>query len=177
MELYNNNDILLEIERDALKKLIFCVKRNPLLEAGGVLLGKKRIDSEAYLITDIGVPTRYDKQGPMSFVRSMISARQHINSAWQNSGGFVNHIGEWHSHIFDSPYPSLQDKRDMERAYIDGEYVFDCFFTVIVSRDLQIYTGLAVRGKIIDYNIIKAGQELCMDTAWERVMKAEKRKL
>ena len=177
MELYNNHGVVLTIDRSALKKMISSVKNNQSLEAGGVLLGKKKISCETYTVTDVGIPTKYDRRAPLHFIRSAVSARQQVDDAWKKSSGTVNHIGEWHSHTFASPYPSPQDRRDMVRAFLDGEYVFDHFFTIIVSNDWQIFTGLVERGKIVDYKIVKVGRELCTDTALESIAKTEENKL
>lgn len=155
MELFHNKDAVLVIETVALQKMLDCVLSNAELEAGGILLGRKSISGNTYSITDVGLPSRFDKRGPLSFVRSRISARRLVNKAWHNSHGEINHLGEWHSHIFNSPWPSIQDCRDMVRAYEDGEYIYDYFFTIIISRDMQIFTGLVSHGKIIDHNTIR----------------------
>ena len=162
MELYRQNNIALYIENVILRKMLISARQNPLLESGGVVLGRKELDWEKYVITDIGIPTRYDTQSAFSFVRNRENAQRVVNHAWEQSNGEVNHIGEWHSHIFPSPFPSWQDRQDMKRAYYDHECLFEHFFTLIVSSDLKVYVGVVKKGVIIEYSIVKVGKE-CTD--------------
>lgn len=157
IELYHQHGVELLIEEDALQKMLHSAAHDPSLEAGGILLGKKKAGSACYCITDVGTPGILDRPGPFFFVRSRISAEKLVTRAWKKSGGTVNHIGEWHSHPFPSPLPSGQDRQDMDRAYREGEVLFPHFFTLIVSEDFRIFVGLVERGKIIDSQIIKTG--------------------
>lgn len=159
MELYHSKDAILTIDSTALKEMLLCVLEEDKLESGGILLGRKKNNCETYSISKVGLPSELDKRSPFSFVRSSAIARKIVNNAWKQSLGIVNHIGEWHSHIFDSSHPSYQDQKDMMRAYQEGECLFEHFFTVIISRNLQIYTGLVFHGEIIDSNIIRVGKE------------------
>jgi len=162
MELYRENGIALYIEEIALKRIIITTKQTPYLEAGGVLLGKKVKGWEKYIITNVGIPTNNDKQGPLSFIRNKQQAQELTDFAWHESNGEVNHIGEWHSHIFPSPMPSWVDRSDMKRSYDDGEFVFDHFFSLIVSSDLRIYIGIVEKGDIVDYRVVRVDKE-CID--------------
>jgi integrative and conjugative element protein (TIGR02256 family) len=162
MELLRENGIALYIEESAFRKMIATTRKTPFLEAGGVLLGKKHSDWGKYIITDIGVPTNRDIQRPLSFTRNRQAAQEKTDRAWYESHGEVNHLGEWHSHIFPSPNPSLIDKNDMRRAYKDGECLFEHFFTLIVSCDMRIYIGIVEKGTIVYSRIIKVDKE-CMD--------------
>lgn len=175
MELYHANKVALYINDIALRKMLICVNASPFLECGGILLGKKECNWEKYYITDLGIPTKFDTQGSMSFVRDKRSAQRLIKRTWKESHGFVNHIGEWHSHIFMSPYPSLQDKLDMKRAFLEGETLFDHFFTLIMSSDNQIYIGLVERGNIIDSNVVKVEKE-CINIVQDTIRKNAKRR-
>lgn len=162
MELIHCEDITLYIEKEALAKMLSCAHYYRSVEAGGIILGKKVIDAEKYIITDIGKPTCFDKQAPLSFIRNKKSAQILTNRAWRKSNGIVNRIGEWHSHVFPSPIPSGQDINDMYRTYHDGEFVFDHFFTLIVASDASIFVGVVEQGSIIYSNIIRMGRE-CTD--------------
>ena len=177
MELFHNKDAVLTIEEGALSKIIECTTKDRNLEAGGILLGRKSAAGDTYSIVDVGQPSELDRRTSISFIRSKVSAKKLVDKAWHNSGGVNNHIGEWHSHTFDYPIPSFQDKRDMARAYNDGEYVFDYFFTVIISRDFQIFSGLVSQGSIVDYNIIRVGREICTDTVQMKIRKRDGRPL
>ena len=162
MELFREDGIALYIKERALRRIITSTKQTPRLEAGGVLLGKKAKDWEKYIITDVGIPSKYDKQSPLSFVRDKQHAQELTNNAWLESSGEVNHIGEWHSHIFPSPMPSWVDRCDMKRSYDDGEFVFDHFFTLIVSSDLRVYVGIVEKGDIVDFRVVRVDKE-CID--------------
>lgn len=162
MELYRNNTIALYIEKEAFNKMIVAAKRTPGIEAGGIILGKKASSWNKYIITDVGTPTNKDTQRPFSFIRNKENAQILTNRVWEESGGEINHIGEWHSHIFPSPIPSVVDKSDMKRAYKDGECVFDHFFTLIISSDLRLYVGVVSKGKIVYSRLLKVDKE-CTD--------------
>lgn len=162
MELFNERGIALYIEEKALAKMLSCAHYYCSIEAGGIILGKKVVGFEKYIITDIGTPTRFDRQAPLSFVRNKKDAQILTNEAWRKSNGIINRIGEWHSHVFPSPIPSTQDRYDMYRTYRDGEFVFDHFFTLIVASDDSIFVGVVEQGSIINSNIIRMGRE-CTD--------------
>ena len=159
MELFREDGIALYIKESALRRIITSTKHTPRLEAGGVLLGKKAKDWEKYIITDVGIPTKYDKQRPLSFVRDKQQAQKLTNNAWIESSGVINHIGEWHSHIFPSPMPSWVDRCDMKRSYDDGEFVFDHYFTLIISSNLNVYVGIVEKGNIVDYRVVRLEKE------------------
>ena len=139
--------------------MIAAARKVPGLEAGGIILGRKQNGWEKYIISDVGVPTERDTQKPFSFIRNKENAQELTNRFWKESNGEINHIGEWHSHIFPSPWPSLTDKNDMLRAYMDGEYIFNHFFTIIVSSDLRIHVGVVEKGIITYSQIIKVEKE------------------
>ena len=165
MELFRENGIALYIEEPAFKKMIAAARKVPGLEAGGIILGRKQNGWEKYIISDVGIPTGRDTQKPFSFIRNKENAQELTNRFWQKSNGEINHIGEWHSHIFPSPRPSPIDRNDMKRAYTEGEYIFDHFFTIIVSSDLRLFVGIVEKGIIVYSQIIKVEKE-CTDILW-----------
>ena len=165
MELFRENGIALYIEEPAFKKIITAARKDPGLEAGGIILGRKQNGWEKYIISDVGIPTGRDTQKAFSFIRNKENAQELTNRLWQESNGEINHIGEWHSHIFPSPRPSPIDRNDMKRAYTEGEYIFDHFFTIIVSSDLRLFVGIVEKGIIVYSQIIKVEKE-CTDILW-----------
>ena len=165
MELFRENGIALYIEEPSFKKIITATRKDPGLEAGGIILGRKQNGWEKYIISDVGIPTGRDTQKPFSFIRNKENAQELTNRLWQESNGEINHIGEWHSHIFPSPRPSPIDRNDMKRAYTEGEYMFDHFFTIIVSSDLRLFVGIVEKGIIVYSQIIKVEKE-CTGILW-----------
>ena len=80
-------------------------------ESGGILLGKKELSQEKYLITGISLPSSKDISGSTYFIRNKDVAQQVINDSWIQSKGFVNYLGEWHTHCCKVPSPSHTDKQ------------------------------------------------------------------
>lgn len=78
-------------------------------EAGGILLGAYRgPDME---VTGLTRPGPADEQRPFSFIR-VDPVHEAANArAWQNSGGTVSYVGEWHTHPCGAVIPSSADVR------------------------------------------------------------------
>jgi integrative and conjugative element protein (TIGR02256 family) len=77
-------------------------------EAGGILLGYRR---GAHLdVVQATPPSIHDERRIVSFVRTPRVHQEIATSAWSNSGGRIDHVGEWHTHSERHPTPSFVDK-------------------------------------------------------------------
>ena len=77
-------------------------------EAGGILLGYRR---GAHLeVIQATPPSIHDERRVASFVRTPRVHQGIATSAWSNSGGVIDHVGEWHTHSERNPTPSLVDR-------------------------------------------------------------------
>ena len=81
-------------------------------ESGGILLGFRR---ERHLhVTDATVPLGTDSRSRTHFYRSAEPHRQAAHARWQESGGIIDYVGEWHTHPELNPSPSTIDRRGWE---------------------------------------------------------------
>ncbi|WP_205393039.1 Mov34/MPN/PAD-1 family protein [Xanthomonas hydrangeae] len=77
-------------------------------EAGGILIGETRPESLA--VTEVTTPQTNDRRGRFFFNRQSDGHQQPVQIRWQESGGELDYIGEWHTHPEVHPSPSFIDK-------------------------------------------------------------------
>ena len=112
------------------------------MEAGGIILGKKVVNREEYILTEITVPSSGDKRSRFSFVRNKKSAQNVINRKWKETDGVVNYLGEWHTHPENNPIPSEIDRALLRQIINDKSNAFPKVTLMIVGTH-SIYLGLA----------------------------------
>lgn len=106
----NINEYTIFIEEDVLKKIrSFRQIDKDKGESGGILLGKKVKNKNIYYIVDLSKPNECDTSSRFGFVRNAKAAQKYINSTWKKSHGYINYIGEWHTHPEIHPSPSSTD--------------------------------------------------------------------
>jgi integrative and conjugative element protein (TIGR02256 family) len=82
-------------------------------EAGGLLLGLRRgLHLE---ILDLTLPGRGDRRYPMRFERRCRSHQASATAAWRRSEGFIDYLGEWHTHLETDPTPSSIDRSSLRQ--------------------------------------------------------------
>lgn len=126
-------------------------------ESGGILLGKYIPEKEYYYISIATKPTERDCAGPIWFSRNRDVAQKEIDNQWKKSGEIINYMGEWHTHPYKNPTPSLVDKNLMRKLIRDGSNVWKHLFMIIVGLERSLYIGVwdaKYKGKIIHERII-----------------------
>ena len=102
-------------------------------EAGGILIGHD-LEDHNFSITDISIPSVYDKSSRFNFTRSKKNAQKILNKFFKESNGKKIYLGEWHTHPEDYPTPSLLDNKSilerMQRDVLNSEIIF----MIIVGR-------------------------------------------
>ena len=84
-------------------------------EAGGVLIGiRSKYEIRVETATE---PGKGDRSSRWSFERDPRRAQRSINSAWKESKGHQNYLGEWHTHPEPYPRPSLQDRTMIRQMF------------------------------------------------------------
>ena len=111
-------------------------------ESGGILFGKKQLNNDTYVISNVTVPSIYDRSSKTSFIRNKNCTQQQINEMWETSNGIVNYMGEWHTHSVNEPIPSITDKRLINQLYKDGTNVFRYFFMIILGNTGNLFIGI-----------------------------------
>lgn len=123
----------IKITEEVLAKWALYVQRtHSSREAGGVLLGRRIIESKDIVIDDVSEPSPEDRRSRFSFHRTKKAHQKRIEEAWRESSGALNYLGEWHTHPEDRPTPSCVDRMDwknlMKKCRFEGDELF--FFIV-----------------------------------------------
>jgi integrative and conjugative element protein (TIGR02256 family) len=103
-----------------------------LKETGGVLIGY-RVDNE-FVITDNTGPGPNAKHELFNFARDIEYCNDKIEEIFEQSNGVLNYLGEWHTHPFGKPIPSLQDNKSMLGISETDSYQNDCPILIIVRK-------------------------------------------
>lgn len=114
-------------------------------EAGGILLG--RVYRDEVTIERVTTPSRRDKAARFWFNRDVPSAQERVTAAWQESGGILIYLGEWHTHPESQPTPSSTDRALIANMLRDSKMEIDYLFLVINGTDgrwvgMQTHKGL-----------------------------------
>ena len=117
-------------------------------ESGGILFGKKSLDSNHYFLVDLTVPNSDDLCSKFSFLRRAKNAQKIINEKWEGSGGYVNYIGEWHTHPEASPTPSRTDIKTYKKISKDKSSLFEISVNIIFGNCNLLYICAYKNGKI-----------------------------
>lgn len=119
-------------------------------EAGGVLLGRRILDTSDVIIDEVTSPTPEDRRTFFSFFRSRKPHQRRIDQAWHESNGTSNYLGEWHTHPEDSPAPSQRDRRSWRKALKETIFEGDeLFFVIVGSTSLCVWEGAKFSRKIV----------------------------
>lgn len=111
-------------------------------EYGGILLGKKELNNDTYVISNVTVPSIYDCSTKTSFIRDKNNAQKQINKIWEDSNGIINYMGEWHTHSVKNPIPSTTDKKLIQQLYKDETNVFRYFYMIILGNTGNLFIGV-----------------------------------
>ncbi|WP_158625073.1 Mov34/MPN/PAD-1 family protein [Corallococcus terminator] len=103
------------------------------LEAGGILLGRRILNSPDVVIDEVTCPLPGDRRRPLSFYRGRARHQQVIDERWKNSGGTCLYLGEWHTHPEPIPSPSLVDLGDWNRRLREDRFEGSSLFFIIVG--------------------------------------------
>jgi len=85
-------------------------------EAAGVLIGECR--GPHFVIQRISEPGPGDKRACVSVDRCGSHHQAAVDSAFDQSGGTLQYLGEWHTHPEDSPSPSHIDKSSWRKNIV-----------------------------------------------------------
>lgn len=78
-------------------------------EAGGVLIGYRR--APHIEVVSVTSPVSTDGRRRFGFVRRATEHMRRVLSSWKASGGYLDYVGEWHTHPEAFPRPSSTDLR------------------------------------------------------------------
>lgn len=78
-------------------------------EAGGLLLGRYVVDTQAVIADEVTEPAPGDLREPAAFHRLDDAHNAIIRARWEESDGRIHYVGEWHTHAEPWPRPSHID--------------------------------------------------------------------
>lgn len=104
-------------------------------ESGGIILGSKKTHQSTYIINELTFPDRRDRRFPRAFIRSQKKANEAIVRAWQNSSGYINYLGEWHTHNELKPKKSRTDKDLILKLLQDNCLPYGVILMLIIGND------------------------------------------
>lgn len=111
-----------------------------MYEAGGILLGKVKLDYSEYEIVDISEPCSKDKRSKYGFIRNKENAQKIINEAFEKSNGVIQYMGEWHTHPELNPIPSNTDKKLLDECF-KNKNIPRKIFMLILGNKGELYVG------------------------------------
>lgn len=104
---------------------------NESLEAGGILLGNRR--GPHIELLKITKPQTTDIRRRHSFDRSSIRHSDIAITEWKDSNGYIDYLGEWHTHPEENPQPSQIDITEM--SLIASSRKSNLMLSVIVGTE------------------------------------------
>lgn len=122
-------------------------------EAGGVLIGFRRLPHLE--VVDVTFPRKGDVCSRISFLRRSPQHKKSVVTNWRNSGGYLDHIGEWHTHPEDRATPSHIDRA----AWTAGGKNLP-FLEVILGRQEAWVSVLTADGMVRLYPINDTAQQV-----------------
>lgn len=83
-------------------------------ESGGILLGFRKEDNHLE-VCSATEPTTTDQQSRYEFTRNRGVHQSRARQLWLRSRGYIDYIGEWHTHPESIPSPSFVDIRSWKK--------------------------------------------------------------
>lgn len=155
------NSIIVDISDDIIERICAFKQCGSENESGGVLFGKKKVDCDTYYIIDISTPNENDKSSRFSFLRNAKAAQKIIENKWHESEGYVNYIGEWHTHPESNPAPSKTDIKTYKQISKDKSSLFPISINLIFGNANEFYICGYQHGKIIFEELVNYEKLLC----------------
>lgn len=114
-------------------------------EAGGILIGYRRANH--LHIVEATVPGAGDRGTRVSFRREDASHQRRASARWRNSKGYLDYLGEWHTHPEMNPSPSGTDRRAWQE--IVARRPSELFVFAILGIESGVWVGCG-RGHSLD---------------------------
>jgi integrative and conjugative element protein (TIGR02256 family) len=132
--LFNSEDLYFEISENIIPTLD--KYRQNLIssnESGGILIGRKIIDKNEFIVERISEPNSNDKKSRFSFFRAKNPSQEIINNTWSETEGALNYLGECHTHPESIPDYSIIDKKNWIKISKISKQNFPYLFFIIVG--------------------------------------------
>ncbi|SRR5712691_10873642 len=114
-------------------------------ESGGILLGLRR--NENIEVIALTLPQIRDRRYRFHFTRHPEGHRELAEHYWRAANGFVDYVGEWHSHPEFTPHPSYLDKRSWIRL---ARKSAPSFMLGLIVGKTALWLGLANKTSVAE---------------------------
>lgn len=151
LDLTNNNKFPYEvyIRKNIFEELNIEYSQSLLFEVGGIIFGRKISDSKKIYIDKIERIISENKFHN-SYERNSKIAQQLINEVWKESCGYLNYLGEWHSHPKMRAWPSVKDYKTIVSLTKEKESsLFPYTIMMIIGLDKEVTVTIVNRKEVI----------------------------
>jgi len=145
---YKINGVFIKLEQDVIYQLNAYYQENTQYETGGILLGCIGDEGNVIVIRE-AYQIKSTWYSPIQYKRNAKKAQKIINKRWRETEGFINYVGEWHTHPNMRPLPSSIDKKSLYKITNCIDKQIPVVALLILGKDNE--TTLTVgRGQKID---------------------------
>lgn len=125
-------------------------------ESGGILIGSIKTTGDI-IIRGYSSPQRKDKATRTSYKKNKQQHQQILDKYWETSGGYINYLGDWHTHPEKFPRPSHIDLKSWKHILSDNlnDEFYACIFMIVGIEELCIWLGEKRSKKLYEIKKIK----------------------
>lgn len=110
-------------------------------ERGGIILGRLFPEVSKIIVTDV-IESKRAKSHRMGFTMNVGEVQDIIDKAWEDSGGKITYIGDWHTHPEPNAAPSLTDQVTFRLNYFGSKIDQNFLLYIIVGSNDILGQGL-----------------------------------
>jgi len=130
--IFSDRNRRIEIENGLIQRMQQYRQMNALSpEAGGVIFGRELIDTDNLIINNMTEPYEHDKRSRFSFRRKDTGHIEYYKRIYDESGGIIKYVGEWHTHPEKIPKYSILDKREWMKILKEKPAIPPLYFIII----------------------------------------------
>ncbi len=107
-------------------------------EMGGVLMGELYPNSNRIKITNILV-CEHSNNSRYGLELNIECLQKQMNKIWEDSGGTITYLGDWHTHPEFNPMPSYTDYKTFVKNYYVSKFEQNLLLYIILGQEKQIW--------------------------------------
>lgn len=124
-------------------------------EAGGVLMGRALINNN-FIISANSEPQSRDTRLRCFFQKNKHDHQKIVDSYWKASKGYINYLGEWHTHPESCPKPSSLDLEGWKyNLDLNKNEIFAHVFIIVGTLEIGIWLGIKITKTILNVGYYK----------------------
>lgn len=110
-------------------------------ERGGIILGRLFPENSKIIVTDI-IESKQGQSQRMGFKMNINEVQEIMHKIWEESGGKVTYLGDWHTHPENNPSPSLIDHATFRMNYFGSKIDQNLLLYIIVGTNNILNRGI-----------------------------------